>query len=79
MSGNNLVLVIKHKGRYYVVSNINADTQWCDSFATFIVNNPKSLWTYNRGAALIRAHDQQNKINTEHGVREYHLKPLPKI
>lgn len=74
MSKNNLVLVISYRGRYYVVSNANADTQWCDSFATFIVQNSKSLWTYDRGAALLRAHNIQNKMNTEYGVREYRLK-----
>jgi hypothetical protein len=74
MSKNNLVLVIKHKGKYYVVSNVNADTQWCDSFATFMVQNSKSLWTYDRGAALIRAHNIQKQTNTEYGVREYNLK-----
>ena len=69
-----VILVVCWKGRYYVVPRINASTQWCASFASFVVENKKFRWTWNRGAALVRAHNMQRRLQTQYGVREFRLR-----
>ena len=71
MSRNNLVLVICHEAKYYVVPNVNACTQWNFKFARNYVKVGKYM--RNRGNALILAHNIQLKIQTEFGVRELYL------
>jgi hypothetical protein len=73
MSRNNLILVIVYRGRYYVVSDVNADVQWNEKFAEQHINKISSRFTYNRGKALIRAHNLQGRLQTEYGVWEISL------
>ena len=74
MSQNDVILVIKYKGRWYVVGRAcNADNEWTDEFATEFVKNEENKFTYKRGDALCRAHDLQRKLDTEYGVWEIRL------
>ncbi len=76
MSKNNLILVVKDKRGikewYYVISNVNADTEWNHKFCIkkikYMKKNGKS--TVKRYVALLIAHDIDNRIKTEYGVRE---------
>ena len=74
MSRNNLIVVIRSKGRWYVVPNCNADTEWSEEFARCHVNDESSRFTKSRATALIRAHNLQRVQKTEYGVRELYLK-----
>ena len=49
MSRNNLILVIAHRRRYYVVSDVNADVQWNEKFAQEHINDTSSRSTSDRG------------------------------
>ena len=71
MSRNNLILVIydKYRKKYYVVKDVNADTEWSIEGATYLVQKGMRC-TRNRGSALILAHDIDRKLQTEYGVRE---------
>ncbi len=69
-----VILVVCWRGRYYVVPRVNATTQWCASFASFVVKNKKFRWTWNRGDALVRAHNMQRRLQAQHGVREFRLR-----
>ena len=72
MSRNNLIIVahIKNHMRYYVFLNMNADTQWDKDFILKLINNNTGHFYLDRGQALIFAHDQQLKLDTEYGVQE---------
>ena len=70
MSRNNLILVIAHRGRYYVVPNVNADEEWSHDFARLYVSHHGRRYTRDRGRALVRAHNLQLRMQTEYGVRE---------
>lgn len=74
MSRNNLIVVIHSKGRWYVVPDCNADTEWSEEFARCHVGDESSKFTNSRATALIRAHNLQRKLDTEYGVRELYLK-----
>ena len=73
MSRNNFIAVIHSKGRWYVVPDCNADTEWSEEFAQRHVCNEFSKFTRSRGAALVRAHNLQRRLDTEYGVREVYL------
>jgi|TARA_E500000178_G_scaffold355112_1_gene426531 hypothetical protein len=73
MSRNNLILVIKKEHRWYVVPDVNADTQWNEEFASQHINLPTSRFTKSRAKALLRAHDIQRRMETEYGVREMYI------
>lgn len=73
MSRNNLILVVCVDQRYYVVPNVCADTEWDGRFARSIANDETRKYTRSRGKALIRAHNLQNKLKTEYGVREFFM------
>jgi hypothetical protein len=73
MSRNNLILVIKKADRWYVIPDADADTQWNEEFASHHINLPTSRFTKSRANALLRAHDLQNRIDTEYGVRELYI------
>lgn len=70
MSRNNVILVIRRQNRYYVVADANADTEWSEEWATRHTELDSSRSTKSRAKALVRAHDLQNRIRTEYGVRE---------
>ena len=85
MSRNNVIIVLRYKGRYYVLPNLNADMAWERDFLSEILQsghghnndhnsqnsvNSQLKSTRNRGRALIIAHDYQKKLDTEYGVHE---------
>lgn len=71
MSRNDLVLVGKLKGKYYVFGPCNADTEWNAHWLLNKINTTENnKFTYDRGRALILAHNMQSKLETEYGVRE---------
>ena len=77
MSPNNLVLVIHAEGRSYVAADVDADECWSAEWArAYVEGHPLSRWRSrwrSRAAALVRAHDLQNRLRTEYGVREIFL------
>ena len=80
MSRNNLILVIYDKYRkiYYVVQDVNADTEWSVEGATYLVQKG-TKFTRDRGRALILAHDIDRKLQTEYGVREIIINTKKKL
>ena len=77
MSSGNIIFVIHSRGKHYVVPAADADTQWNVEFAQEYVSNADVKWTRDRGQALIMAHNIDNKMHTENGVREIFI-PHPK-
>jgi hypothetical protein len=73
MSRNDVILVIRHRSKWYVVPNVNADIEWSVAYARSYVAQKDVKWTRNRGRALQLAHDMQLKNETEYGVRELYL------
>ena len=72
MSRNDLILVVRHTGNFYVLhDSINADLHWNTAYVLEAIKSSKS--TRNRGKALIIAHDIQLKRDTEYGVQEMNL------
>ena len=69
MSRNNLIAVVRHNGRYYVLPDLNADTEW-DPNTCILKFDRHTHKKKHRGAALIIAHDIQRELDTEYGVRE---------
>lgn len=70
MSRNNVILVISHKGRYYVTGGVNADECWTKAFARDYILRHDVRSTRSRGRALVRAHNTQRRVETEYGVWE---------
>lgn len=75
MSKNNLILVVHFAGRHYVVQNVDADSDWNVEFAKQHIHRPDARWSRTRADALVLAHNIQNAIDTEYGVREIFLDP----
>ena len=73
MSRNNLILVVHFAGRHYVIRDINADTQWNSTYAAEYIAQSSARWSKSRADALVLAHNMDNSINTEYGVREMFL------
>jgi len=70
MSRNNLIGVIKHKRMYYVLANLNADTDWNYSAAVSRIGHQDTIAKRRWGQALRAAHTIQRAMNTEFGVWE---------
>jgi hypothetical protein len=80
MSRNNVIIVARYKGRYYVLPNLNADRAWEDEFLLEMLQKDQKdpndqsghqlKSTHNRGRALVIAHDFQKELDTEYGVHE---------
>ena len=74
MSRNNVILVVhdKRRGRnwYYVLADLDADTEWSAKYAKKIIYDGNLKRTRNRAIALLLAHNFQKKTKTEYGVRE---------
>jgi len=76
MSRNNLIIVANDKRGihewFYVIVNANADNDWNHKKCKKIIKYMKNLGkrTKVRATALILAHNIDNKIKTEYGVRE---------
>jgi hypothetical protein len=73
MSRNNVIIVAKIKNKYYVLQNLDMDTQFNQNFIYNLAINHNSKFTRNRGKALCIAHDIQKKIDTEYGVIEFEI------
>ena len=73
MSKNNLILVVHHDGKHYVLKNCCADTQWNAAYVKEYVKSDEVKWTNSRANALVLAHNMQNRLDTEYGVRELFL------
>ena len=78
MSPNNLILVAHTARRSYVLPGLDADTQWNKEYASAEVLKPDRKYCYKRSRALLLAHDIQNRLQTEYGVREMFLEERPK-
>ena len=75
MSRNNVIIVAHYKNanysiRYYIFYNLNMDTESCEEYIRKLINDRPNNFVNERGAALILAHNKQNEIDTEYGVRE---------
>lgn len=76
MSRNNLIIVARDKRGirewFYVIVNANADNDWNHKKCKKIIKDMKNLGkrTKVRATALILAHNIDNKLKTEYGVRE---------
>ena len=76
MSRNNVIVVAivgKPTRKYYAFSDLNADTEWSEDHVRKLIDSNEYKFTYDRGKALIRAHNLQQSIDTEYGVRELYL------
>ena len=78
MSHNNLILVAHLEGRSYVFANAYADTQWAPEWSKAQIATGERPYKRKRSQALVLAHNLQNRLNTEYGVREIFLKTLPR-
>jgi len=75
MSPNNVILVAHTADRSYVLADLDADAEWNEEHARKAVAEPSRKFCIKRGRALLLAHDIQNRIKTEYGVREMFLEP----
>ena len=77
MSRNNLIIVVNDKRGlkewFYVIINANADNDWNYVFCKKKIREMRKEGkrTGHRSTALLLAHDIDNKIKTEYGVREF--------
>tara|TARA_B100001989_G_scaffold16637_1_gene10261 strand:+ start:688 stop:933 length:246 start_codon:yes stop_codon:yes gene_type:complete len=80
MSRNNLIIVVNDKRGlkewFYVIINANADNEWNYKFFKKKIQEMRKEGkrTRQRSTALLLAHDIDNKIKTEYGVREFTIK-----
>lgn len=70
MSRNNLIGVIKYKRVFYVLSDLNADMEWNYEACLSLLKRSDVIAKPRRGQALCAAHNMQQKLQTEYGVRE---------
>lgn len=70
MSRNNLIAVVHYNNRYYVLANLNADTEWNREYCVERIGRGGVQYKSKRAWALLRAHNIQNRMDTEYGVRE---------
>ena len=75
MSRNDVVVVARHRGKFYVLGPLNADEQWNVDYVRTLLSTSK--FTRERGKALVIAHDMQGKLGTEYGVRELRVPEVP--
>ena len=79
MSRDNIIAVAKqvnsknNKYYYYVIPNLNTETQFNKEYILQYILYYNSKYTTNRGKALCIAHDIQKKIDTEYGVNEINI------
>lgn len=77
MSKNNLIIVVNDKRGlkewFYIIINANADNDWNYKFCKKKIREMRKekKRTRHRSTALLLAHDIDNKIKTEYGVREF--------
>lgn len=73
MSRNNLIGVVRYKRMYYVMSDLNADTEWNYAACVQYIHTQRAVCKKRRASALLIAHNIQKQIDTEYGVREIPL------
>ena len=73
MSRNNVIVVAKLNYKYYVLQNLNMDTQFNKLYIYNLLIRNNLKYTKNRGKALCIGHDIQKKIDTEYGVIELEI------
>tara|TARA_A100001015_G_C15010592_1_gene722882 strand:+ start:417 stop:638 length:222 start_codon:yes stop_codon:yes gene_type:complete len=73
MSRNNVIVVAKLNYKYYVLQNLNMDTQFNKLYIYNLLISNNFKYTKNRGKALCIGHDIQKKIDTEYGVIELEI------
>ena len=73
MSRNNVILVARVRGRYFVLPRLNADTQWNAEYVRQRAEMAGQLSTLSRARALVLAHNMQARMQCEHGVREINV------
>ena len=76
MSRNNFIAVAKYNKKYYIISNLNMDTQYCAKYIYKVIKSGEIVFIKDRGNALCLAHDIQFQINTEYGVIEFNIDEL---
>ena len=70
MSRNNVIIVVRHERRYYVLCNLNADTEWNREYCIWRIEKGDVPSKSRRAQALLLAHNLQRIADTEYGVRE---------
>ena len=75
MGRNNVIVVAQFRGRYFVLVDLNADTEWNEEWVRAHVK--QRLCYRNRAYALERAHDRQLQLETQYGVREMYIEDIP--
>lgn len=78
MSPNNVILVAHTVDKSYVFDRVDADSEWSEEWARARIASGNHRYTRHRKNALVLAHDMQNRIHTEYGVREMFLEARPK-
>lgn len=71
MSRNNFIAVAKYNKKYYILSNLNMDTEYGVEYIYKRINSGEIVFVKDRGNALCLAHDIQFQIDTEYGVIEF--------
>ena len=73
MSPNNVIVVAHTSDKSFVFADCNADTQWNKDWAKSEIDKGDKPFKRRRGDALLLAHDMDNRLKTEYGVRELFL------
>lgn len=73
MSPNNVIVVAHTSDKSFVFADCNADTQWNKDWAKGEIAKGDKPFKRRRGDALLLAHDMDNRLKTEYGVRELFL------
>ena len=73
MSRNNFIAVAKYNLKYYILSNLNMDTEYNIEYIYKRIKSGELVFMEDRGKILCLAHDIQNQIDTEYGVIEFNL------
>ena len=73
MSRNNFIAVAKYNKKYYILSNLNMDTEYEVEYIYKRIDSGEIVFVKDRGKALCLAHDIQFQIATEYGVIEFDI------
>jgi len=71
MSRDNYICVAKYNKKFFVLANLNMETQFDKNYIKNIIdNNTDFKYTYKRNKEWCIGHDIQKKINSEYRVIE---------
>ena len=70
MSRNNVIAVAHYRSKYYVLGNLNMDTEFNVESIRNLILSGTHIFIKERGRALCYAHDIQKIIVSEYGVIE---------